>query len=437
MPKTLKMRPSLSFAAALAALAAFSLPASAQTPPTCPAHVRFDAKMGKLADFPFDGPMAFFDTDGSLAFARLKSQDKMVKVPSIKKVGKTSFSPDGKWLMAVIDRKIWMIKTDGTVTKNLELTCLNMATFYYSSPLEEAKKGIFEIAFIDTSATEMWAQKLDLSGAQPLVLEKRKIGTGITKKADGSEIAAAGQHFVWDSRSINTAGSVVFTIPNGGRGTAAGTDYQPAAAKYHCASSLSLNGSMFLTNVSWVKGGYNAGMQCLPTANVQSHTGFILVSTRKPLPAAPSFTDWALKPAEGALAVLWTPETIDGVKTRLLNGESLNGAPNFNWYAGFTNHDDYIVAGLAEPASVKNDFLVNWKTNTWIPIYPKGGTRPGAGLWLEGVPQPTTALKPQAAQERDAAMAGRLRAGIAQKGPGFDASGRFRGEDGAAVWSGW
>jgi len=385
----------------------------------CPDLVHTEAIIKDISEFPEEGWIFYADADWSaptcnVYLRRIKSphseaiklnEDGVMDPPLRAPAWWPRWSLDGQWILyssrvpGTNGFHLWVMKRDLSVNVPLYVTKSNgeqdtlsglFGGWNHYSPYDDIENGIYDIYYSGKNPHAKACQ-IDLSSGIPTVVfnSERKIADGITGKSTSGAFAASGGFLLWDGaesgnyfekrdgerilrrqemyvpwseNSVNYEPTTLYTIPDGGRGTATRSDRYPSFGIFNCGQDLSFDGTLFIENPGKVVS------DCVPNG----HHGFGIHKTKKYNEPFVTLGEWWLESENGAVSVNWAPEEIDGFKQ--WTPHNGNGAySNYgNW--AFTNINEYVTghnnAGKSGNAShvspnAECGYIIHWPTHTW------------------------------------------------------------------------
>lgn len=367
-----------------------------------PDHVHKDFQWGSRDELPHDGWMVYSDGDAMFA-TRLKSFNPG-KIPAPGggdfSLFKPTFSPDGKWLIgaeANRNASVYFIKITGedpAAWKTFLVPDFKVryyANFYYNSPNENVDNGLFEIAYVEPDGNKAYAQKVDLSGNEPIMGETRLIGDLGWGKWD--EFGASGDLILADDNPTYNV-----TIPDVGLGTAGPNDVykygNQSGGDRMCSGNLSPSSKYWSTNVGGtsLRSKFGDNPEGLAPVN---HEGCVVMQARRITDPKVTIDDWVLDPEKGAAAVVFAPDTI------CVGGDCYfqrkTGGQDNKWFGwAFLNDERYITAhhSPSDGQPNKGGYLIRWQDNTWYEIVPPDLKATPPVAWFDDVPVEPWANKP-------------------------------------------
>ena len=376
----------------------------------CPQNIKLKATVKDASELPFDGVVFFCDSKkaknwvGDAMYVSSIKNFNPVKVEGVPDLGVVAtWSPDGQWVMVSAYSQnekykkytVLLISRDG---KKVFDTGLKGAfpTFWYNSPHEDHEKRIYEIANGGNSSAK--SHLVDLSGDMPVILDPRgRHFISYPRRHQGFSVS--GQYAVVDTDRLDNvkSPSVVFTIPEEGKGVAEKNNFYPVYGLFHCAAFMGRDPRMWVTNIGRA---HDKVGDCLPGAN-GVHSGFAILKTQKPDAPKSSenpveaIVDYYLKEEHGSISVNWVPQTLTvqkkgeepkEMKTRNTFEEK---SSNAEWYPmGFTNHPEYLNSFVTIKNKKGEDqiFIVHYPSNTWYRVGPIDKGMHWNAAHLDGVP---------------------------------------------------
>lgn len=323
---------------------------------TCPDHITIDPATVEPADLEVDGWFVFVG-GGKVYKSPLKNYNKE-QLGSFSDAVDLCISEDGEWILVETENGAHLTKPDGSRSTDLGIDYQKGgACFYKKSP-----KNTFEIAYM-TTGSDIYSVTIDTSSESPTVVpgSRRKIASGM-ETGYGTEFDVAGDIIVKRATVKTTIGDfyvnkttragVLFTIPDGGIGTATKSTAHKTSAAWNCGITISPSGNFWTANY-----GRNYA-DCLP----ENHKGFITLPVRRSTDSETSIYEWIYESGENGGRVFWCPEIWDGRNLR--NGTWKNQEFHYHSYA---NTDEFTIC-VHQSAPPYNCWLVNHTTGAWTPL---------------------------------------------------------------------